>query len=66
MSGGQMRWARWTLDGSVQTLPSGLLRTPKVSGLRALSFSGSAECFVSSSLMASTSPALSSKLILGS
>lgn len=61
-----MRWARWTLDGSVQTLPSGLLRTPKVSGLRALAFSGSAECFVSSSLMASTSPALSSKLVLGS
>ena len=38
----------------------------KVSGLRGLAFSGSAECFVSSSLLASTSTALASKLVLGS
>lgn len=39
----------------------------KVGGLfRALAFSGSAECLISCSLLASTSPALSSNLVLGS
>lgn len=60
-----MRGARWTLDGSVQALPSGLWRAPKVSGLRAPAPSGSAERFVSSSSVASTGPALSGKLALG-
>ena len=38
----------------------------KVGGLRALGFSSSAECLVSRSLLASTSPALSGNLVLGS